>query len=161
MLSLRDPVHGFIRADRLEAALINSRPLQRLRHIHQLGLTYLVFPGAEHSRFSHVLGAMHLAGRAYDALAAKAGGALEAGAPSRSRRRVRAAALLHDLGHAPFSHSAEELFEGGIDHERMTRAAARSARDPGHLRAPRRRHRARRTSPPCSPAAARSRPSGC
>jgi HD superfamily phosphohydrolase len=120
MLSLRDPVHGFIRADRLEAALINSRPLQRLRHIHQLGLTYLVFPGAEHSRFSHVLGAMHLAGRAYDALAAKAGGALEAGARSRSRRRVRAAALLHDLGHAPFSHSAEELFEGGIDHERMT-----------------------------------------
>ncbi|HYH45029.1 MAG TPA: HD domain-containing protein [Thermoanaerobaculia bacterium] len=133
MLSLRDPVHGFIRADPLEAALVNSRPVQRLRFIHQLGLTFLVFPGAEHSRFSHALGAMHLAGRVYDVLcshvASQAGGPargragvlLPGGAASRERRLVRAAALLHDLGHAPFSHSAEELFEGGIDHEEMTR----------------------------------------
>ncbi|HVR95282.1 MAG TPA: HD domain-containing protein [Thermoanaerobaculia bacterium] len=121
MLSIRDPVHGFLRADPLEAALINSRPVQRLRFIHQLGFTFLVFPGAEHSRFSHVLGAMHLAGRVYDALCGKAGGLLTGGVRSRERRLVRAAALLHDLGHAPFSHSAEELFEGGIDHEEMTR----------------------------------------
>jgi HD superfamily phosphohydrolase len=121
LLSLRDPVHGFIRADPLEAALINSRPLQRLRFIHQLGFTFLVFPGAEHSRFGHALGAMHLAGRVYEALCAKAEGLLPSGARSRERRLVRAAALLHDLGHAPFSHSAEELFEGGIDHEEMTR----------------------------------------
>lgn len=121
MLSLRDPVHGFIRADPLEAALINSRPLQRLRFIHQLGFTFLVFPGAEHSRFGHALGAMHLAGRVYDALCGKAGGLLPEGVRARERRLVRAAALLHDLGHAPFSHSAEELFEGGIDHEEMTR----------------------------------------
>ena len=121
MLSLRDPVHGFIRADRLEAALINSRPVQRLRFIHQLGLTYLVFPGAEHSRFAHVLGAMHLAGRVYDALAAKAAGLLDQDPRAPARRLVRAAALLHDLGHAPFSHSAEDLFEGGLDHEGMTR----------------------------------------
>ncbi len=121
MLSLRDPIHGFIRADPLEAALINSRPLQRLRTIHQLGLTFLVFPGAEHSRFSHVLGAMHLAGRAYDALAARSGGLLPRGEGARERRLARVAALLHDLGHAPFSHSAEELFLGGIDHEEMTR----------------------------------------
>lgn len=120
MLSLRDPIHGFIKADRLEAALINSRPVQRLRFIHQLGLTFLVYPGAEHSRFSHVLGAMHLAGRVYDALAPKSDGLLPAAETSRERRLVRAAALLHDLGHAPFSHSAEELFEGGIDHEEMT-----------------------------------------
>ncbi|MGH7339133.1 MAG: HD domain-containing protein, partial [Candidatus Rokuibacteriota bacterium] len=73
MLSIRDPVHGFIRADPLEAALIDSRPLQRLRWIRQLGLTFMVFPGAEHSRFSHALGAMHLAGRLYDALAARGG----------------------------------------------------------------------------------------
>jgi uncharacterized protein len=121
VLSLRDPIHGFVRADPLEAALINSRPLQRLRTIHQLGLTFLVFPGAEHSRFQHVLGAMHLAGRAYDALAARSGGLLPPGERARERRLARVAALLHDLGHAPFSHSAEELFSGGIDHEEMTR----------------------------------------
>jgi HD superfamily phosphohydrolase len=121
VLSIRDPVHGFIRADPLEAALVASRPFQRLRFIHQLGFTFLVFPGAEHSRFSHALGAMHLAGRVYDALAAKAGGLLPLDNQALDRRLVRAAALLHDLGHAPFSHSAEELFEDGIDHEEMTR----------------------------------------
>jgi uncharacterized protein len=120
-LSVRDPVHGFIRADALEAALLNSRVVQRLRFIHQLGFTFLVFPGAEHSRFSHVLGAMHLAGRLYDALCVKSDGLLPGGPRSRERRLVRAAALLHDVGHAPFSHSAEELFAGGIDHEEMTR----------------------------------------
>ncbi|MGD2115569.1 MAG: HD domain-containing protein [Acidobacteriota bacterium] len=121
LLSIRDPVHGFIRADALETALINSRPVQRLRFIRQLGLTYMVYPGAEHSRFSHALGAMELAGRVYDALAAKSGGRLPSGADAVERRAVRAAALLHDVGHAPFSHSAEELFEHGIDHEEMTR----------------------------------------
>jgi HD superfamily phosphohydrolase len=120
VLSIRDPVHGFVRADPLEAALINSRPAQRLRFIHQLGLTFLVFPGAEHSRFGHVIGAMHLAGRVYDALCAKGAGMLPAGAAAPERRLTRAAALLHDLGHAPFSHTAEDLFEGGIDHEEMT-----------------------------------------
>jgi HD superfamily phosphohydrolase len=121
VLSIRDPVHGFIRADPLEAALINSRPVQRLRFIHQLGFAFLVFPGAEHSRFSHALGAMHLAGRVYDALGSKSDGLLPPGPRSRERRLVRAAALLHDLGHAPFSHSAEERFEAGLDHEEMTR----------------------------------------
>ncbi len=121
LLSLRDPVHGFVRADPLEAALINSAPVQRLRCVHQLGLTYLVFPGAEHSRFSHVLGAMELAGRVYDTLAAKSGGLLPTDPRALERRLVRAAALLHDIGHAPFSHSAEDLFEDNIDHEEMTR----------------------------------------
>jgi len=124
VLSIRDPVHGFVRADTLEAALINSQPVQRLRFIHQLGFTFLVFPGAEHSRFGHVIGAMHLAGRVYDALCSKSDGLLPGGvnsAKSPERRLARAAALLHDLGHAPFSHSAEDLFAGGIDHEEMTR----------------------------------------
>ena len=120
MLTLRDPIHGFIRADRLESALIDSRPLQRLRHVHQLGLTSLVFPGAEHSRFSHALGAMELAGRVYDELAAKGEGLLPPPRTARERRLVRLAALFHDAGHAPFSHSAEELFEEGLDHEAMT-----------------------------------------
>jgi HD superfamily phosphohydrolase len=121
MLTLRDPIHGFVEADALEAALIDSRPLQRLRFIHQLGLTFLVYPGAEHSRFAHVLGAMALAGRAFDALVADRPELLAPAERARSRRLVRLAALLHDAGHAPFSHSAEELFEGGIDHETMTR----------------------------------------
>lgn len=120
MLTLRDPVHGFIRTDRLEAELVNSRPLQRLRFVHQLGFAWLVFPGAEHSRFSHVLGAMDLAGRLYDSVAAKSDGLLDPDARAPERRLVRAAALLHDIGHAPFSHSAEGLFEDGLDHEDMT-----------------------------------------
>ena len=121
MLSFRDPVHGFIRADELEAALVSSRPMQRLRFIRQLGPTFLVFPGAEHSRFSHVLGTMHLAGRVYDALAEKSDGLLPEGRAALPRRLVRIAALLHDVGHAPFSHAAEDLFDEPIDHEEMTR----------------------------------------
>ena len=120
-LRLRDPIHGFVGTDALEAALVGCRPLQRLRWIHQLGLTFLVYPGAEHSRFAHVLGAMHLAGRIFDALVDKRPGLVEPAERPRLRRLVRAAALLHDLGHAPYSHSAEDRFEQGIDHEQMTR----------------------------------------
>ncbi|HLF56052.1 MAG TPA: HD domain-containing protein [Thermoanaerobaculia bacterium] len=121
MLRLRDPIHGFLHADALEAALIGVRAVQRLRWIHQLGFTFLVYPGAEHSRFSHVLGAMGLAGRVFDALFVKRPDLLPAAERARARRLVRAAALLHDVGHAPFSHSAEDRFEQGIDHEEMTR----------------------------------------
>lgn len=121
MLSIRDPIHGFIQADELETALLKSRPMQRLRYVHQLGVTYLVYPGAEHSRFNHTVGVMHLAGRIYDALAARSEGLLPEGPTSRERRLVRVAALVHDIGHAPFSHSAEDLFEDDIDHEEMTR----------------------------------------
>jgi HD superfamily phosphohydrolase len=121
MLRLRDPIHGFLHADPLEAALVGSRPVQRLRWIHQLGFTFLVYPGAEHSRFSHALGAMHLAGRVFDSLVAQRPDLLPAGERALARRLVRAAALLHDVGHAPFSHSAEERFEEGLHHEEMTR----------------------------------------
>ena len=120
MLALRDPIHVYVRADALETAVLATRPLQRLRWVRQLGLAHLVFPGAEHSRFSHALGAMDLAGRVYDALAEKAPDLLDADPRSPERRRVRLAALLHDVGHAPFSHSAEELFEDGLSHEDMT-----------------------------------------
>ncbi len=120
-LRLRDPIHGFLGADALEAALIGSRPLQRLRWMRQLGFTFLVFPGAEHSRFSHVLGAMGLAGRVFDSLLAKRPELLPERERALARRLVRAGALLHDIGHPPFSHSAEDRFEGGIDHEEMTR----------------------------------------
>jgi HD superfamily phosphohydrolase len=120
-LTFRDPVHGFVRADALEAELVASRPMQRLRFIRQLGLAHLVFPGAEHSRFSHALGVMQLAGRLYDSLAARSEGALDPSVRSEDRRTLRAAALLHDVGHAPFSHTAEELFDEPIDHEEMSR----------------------------------------
>ena len=119
--SFRDPVHGFIYADPLERVLIDSRPVQRLRSVRQLGFTHLVFPGAEHTRFGHVIGAMDLAGRVYDAMASRSDGRLDPDRNGPSRRLVRVAALMHDIGHAPFSHSAEGLFEGGIDHETMTR----------------------------------------
>ncbi len=125
--SFRDPIHGFIYADPLERALIDSRPVQRLRSIRQLGFTSLVFPGAEHTRFSHVLGAMELAGRVYDALATRNPDLLENNSSSHGRRLVRVAALLHDIGHAPFSHSAEGLFEEGLDHEGMTLRLLRSS----------------------------------
>jgi hypothetical protein len=121
VLRLRDPIHGFLHLDDLESALLGSRPVQRLRWIHQLGLTFLVYPGAEHSRFSHVLGATAVAGRVFDALMAKRPGMMPREEAAQARRLVRAAALLHDVGHAPFSHSAEDRFEGGIDHEEMTR----------------------------------------
>jgi HD superfamily phosphohydrolase len=120
MLALRDPIHVYVRADDTEAAVLRTRPVQRLRWVRQLGLAHLVFPGAEHSRFSHALGAMELAGRVYDALAERAPDLLDADARCPERRRVRMAALLHDVGHAPFSHSAEELFEDGLSHEDMT-----------------------------------------
>lgn len=120
-LSLRDPIHDYIRIDDLEAEVLQTRPLQRLRSVRQLGLANLVFPAAEHSRFSHALGAMELAGRVHDALAIKAPELFDPDPQSPSRRALRLAALLHDIGHAPFSHSSEELFKDAIDHEQMTR----------------------------------------
>jgi HD superfamily phosphohydrolase len=124
--TFRDPIHGFIHADSLERALIDSRPVQRLRSIRQLGFTSLVFPGAEHTRFSHVLGAMDMAGRVYDALANRNPDLLDNRPNSHDRRLVRVAALLHDIGHAPFSHSAEGLFEDDLDHEDMTQRLLRT-----------------------------------
>src|SRR6056297_655420 len=63
----RDPIHGFIQVSDLELKIINSEPFQRLRHIKQLATTYLVYHGAEHTRFGHSLGVMHIVSRAFDA----------------------------------------------------------------------------------------------
>jgi HD superfamily phosphohydrolase len=63
---IRDPIHVFVRMDNYERRVLNSRFFQRLRHIHQLALTYLIYPGATHKRFEHSLGVMELASRAFD-----------------------------------------------------------------------------------------------
>ena len=65
---IRDPVHEFIKLDSDERAVLDSRPVQRLRNVHQLAMEYLVYPGATHKRFEHSLGVMELAGRVYDTI---------------------------------------------------------------------------------------------
>ena len=69
---IRDPLHVFIRIDSDERLALDSAPIQRLRHIHQLALTYLVYPGATHRRFEHSLGVMELAGRVFDVVTSRA-----------------------------------------------------------------------------------------
>lgn len=100
MTRIRDPIHNYIRLDELGEELVDSPRVQRLRRIHQLGTGNLVYPGANHTRFEHSLGAYHLAG-----LAAVAMGLDEA-----DRKAVQAGALLHDLGHGPFSHTSDPLY---------------------------------------------------
>ena len=111
---IRDPLWNNIRVDPLARALVDTDVFQRLRYVRQLGLAYLVYPGATHSRFEHALGAYHLAGVALGILAE--GGELAAAADDEPAI-VRAAALLHDVGHYPFSHALEEI--GVAHHEEV------------------------------------------
>ena len=127
---VRDAVHIFVGFDEDERRIIDSPAFQRLRHIHQLALTYEVYPGASHKRFEHSLGVMHLAGRIYDVITRpdKISDSVRGAMPDPSqndygywRTVVRMAALCHDMGHLPFSHAAEEeLLPDGIEHERIT-----------------------------------------
>ncbi len=106
----RDPVHGLIELrgeDRRLGALLETRAMQRLRRIKQMGWAWLVYPGAEHSRFGHALGALHIATRVTEQLRL----------PEPIALHVKVAALLHDVGHGPFSHAWEHVFPGS-DHER-------------------------------------------
>jgi HD superfamily phosphohydrolase len=111
----RDPIHNVItfdlRRDRLLLDLINTAAFQRLRNIRQLGFSWVAFPGAEHSRFTHALGVCHLAGRVLDQLAKS-----ETIDPV-DRVTAQAAALLHDIGHGPFSHLYESSLPGARSHE--------------------------------------------
>jgi len=127
LTEFRDPLYGFIVLDELERRLVDSPPFQRLRRILELGPTYLVFPSGCHSRFEHSLGTLEVATRLFDHVAGKPGGtALGEGAGLfENRRAFRLAALLHDLGHAPFSHAAETLLPGGVTHESYTRRLIR------------------------------------
>lgn len=104
--AISDPVHGTIRVTRVENAVLDTRSFQRLRNVAQLGLASLVFPGANFSRFSHSLGACHIAGRVLDRLRTD-GPAI----PPEVVQKYRLAALLHDVGHYPFSHAFEHALD--------------------------------------------------
>src|SRR5437868_1269260 len=123
---IRDPIHNFVRVSADEVAAINSRPFQRLRNIHQLAFTYLVYPGATHRRFEHCLGVMELAGRVFDVLtkSQRHSKVAEIFEPEEQlsywRSVVRMGALCHDLGHMPFSHAAEDLLERDYHHELLS-----------------------------------------
>ncbi len=109
----RDPVHDIIAFDiedpveRVLFELVNTRAFQRLRRVRQLGFANLVYHGAEHTRFTHSLGVVHVARRMFSAI--------EADFTDEDRMEVLAAALLHDIGHGPFSHAIEKVTD--IDHE--------------------------------------------
>jgi len=124
--SFRDPIHGFIDVDPLELKIINSMPFQRLRHIRQLGTSYLVYHGAEHTRFGHSLGVMHLVSKAFNSALTnyidRYGRPLfDADTSNLYRRILRIIALVHDLGHPPFSHAGEGVFVKGLKHEHFTK----------------------------------------
>ncbi|MEZ4701924.1 MAG: HD domain-containing protein [Rhodothermales bacterium] len=113
-----DPVHGFISIPRKEILpLIQTPEVQRLRRIRQLGVGNFVFPGAEHSRFSHALGAMALMQDTILTLRGK-----DTPISEKEESAALAAALLHDIGHGPFSHSLEHILISDFEHEQMSRA---------------------------------------
>ena len=113
---IRDPLWNNIRLDPAALRLVDTRTFQRLRYIRQLGLAYLVYPGATHSRFEHALGAYQLARRTL-ALFDDVGVSRDLG--REHCLTVRCAALLHDVGHYPFSHALEEI--GALHHEEVAR----------------------------------------
>lgn len=115
----RDPLYNYIGVDRGRDQwlldLIDTREVQRLRRIHQLGVSNFTYPGADHSRFCHTLGVLHLMQQAWRRVES-----LEDKGPSveRARHLLLAAAILHDVGHGPFSHLFEPAL--GIDHEQWS-----------------------------------------
>jgi HD superfamily phosphohydrolase len=113
---INDPVYGFItfRSD-LVFDLLEHPFFQRLRHIRQIGLSEMVYPGATHSRFHHALGAMHLMGKVLDNLRTKG-----VGISQQEFEAAQAAILLHDIGHGPFSHALEETLLPGLHHESLS-----------------------------------------
>jgi len=129
---VRDPVHNFILFDDFEKRLIDSAPVQRLKHIKQLALTCEVYPGATHTRFEHSLGTMELATQAFDTIVRKNPDALSKLGWSDFQRSayrevLRIGALLHDVGHAPFSHAPQQLLPSEYKgHESFSEAFIRS-----------------------------------
>lgn len=127
---MRCAIHGFIRYSSREREIIDHHLFRRLRHIRQLALTELVYPGATHTRFEHSLGVMDLASRIFDRLASDQGATMEAvfkeipelqeNTMARARQVCRLAALLHDVGHCCFSHAAEKVLHKDSSHEQLS-----------------------------------------
>jgi HD superfamily phosphohydrolase len=110
---IHDSVHGSVKVEGVYLDILQRPEMQRLHGVHQLGLAHLVFPGAHHTRMEHSLGCFYVTIRMCDAL----------GIDGEERRTVMAAALLHDIGHTPFSHTLEEVIEHRLrlDHTEMGR----------------------------------------
>ncbi len=119
--TVSDAVHGSIEVEGVALDLLESLEVQRLNGIRQLGLTYLVFPGANHTRLEHVLGAHHVAAAIARSLRL----------PEEEATLVSTAALLHDLGHGPFSHTLERILAEatGLDHMELTKRIIRGEQD--------------------------------
>ena len=115
-LDIIDPIHDFVRVNSNELKIIDTSIFQRLRRIRQLSGAHLIYPGAQHTRFEHSLGVMHIASMAGHALNEK--GIIS----SDNIQNLRFAGLLHDIGHGPFSHLFEELLQKRkISHENIGR----------------------------------------
>ena len=112
---IKDPLYGYIRLTSVEKSIIDTPALQRLRRIRQLAGAEFVYPAANHTRFEHVLGAMYLGGVVSESLPVNLS--------SEEKQKIRLAALLHDVGHAPFSHLFEPLLVKYLNrnHEDMSR----------------------------------------
>ncbi|NLA11543.1 MAG: HD domain-containing protein [Firmicutes bacterium] len=123
LYEIRDPVHGFIQFSDWEREIINHPSFQRLRRIRQLGLTEMVYPGAVHTRFEHSIGVMYVATKMFDQILKRQKKYLvkllnyNDDDFAKARTVVRLAALLHDIGHSPFSHAGEGLLPQKRDTE--------------------------------------------
>ena len=113
---INDPIYGFVKLDKgIITDLIDHPYFQRLRKIAQLGLSYLVYPGAHHTRFHHAIGCMHLMNKAINQIKNKGHEITEAEAEA-----LKIAILLHDIGHGPFSHALENSIASNIPHEYLS-----------------------------------------
>jgi len=112
MKTINDAIHGQFRIDGVREELLKTPEMNKLSHIKQLGLAHLVFPGAHHTRFEHSLGVSHVSSMMADSL----------GLDSNESDTVSVAALLHDVGHGPYSHTLEHILHerGGLDHMSIT-----------------------------------------
>lgn len=105
-----DPIHGYIEFDKMELSLFDTPQMQRLRRIKQLGFSNLVYPGANHTRFEHCMGTMHLASL-FLKIQKESPGSISTVTDYGDLDEIVISALLHDIGHGPFSHATEKLIE--------------------------------------------------